>query len=75
MELQLSLLDPFLDQLVEDSDVRRFFDSGFTFRFCLLLGSLEDGDLRQELIVVMLQCLLLAGGILAVESSLLSVVI
>ena len=38
LELQFSLLDPSLDQLVEDSDVGRFFDSSpslTVISFCL----------------------------------------
>jgi len=41
----------------------------------LLLSSLDDSDLRQEVIVVTLQYLMFARGILVVESDLLSVVI
>ena len=39
------------------------------------MGSVKDGNLCQELIVVMLQCLLFVGDILAVEGGLLSVMI
>jgi len=50
-------------------------NSGFVFRLCLHLSSLDGGDLRLELVVELLQHLLLAGDILAVESRLLLVAI
>ena len=120
-ELQFSLLDPSLDQLVEGSDVGRFFDFEFgsdkllfgneanrhhcqssihggghlfelpqfcdgligpsvsdirlVFRLHLLLGSLEGGDMRMELVIELLQRLMLIGGSFAVEVHLLSVTI
>ena len=55
------------------SNVGKFFKSGIDFRLRLCQGVLESVDLRQELIVVMLQCLI-ADGILTVVSSLLSFV-
>ena len=45
------------------------------FQLRLLLGSLESSDLRLELVIVTLQCLLLVGNILAVEGGLLSVIL
>ena len=43
-----------------------FSDFGLAFRLHMLLGSLEDSDLRLKLVIVTLQCLLLAGGLLLV---------
>jgi len=121
LELQFSLLDPSLDQLVKISDVGRFFDASpslvmisfysemrridlvvgvifvqegrwsgppqicdgptgpslsdfrLAFQLCLLMGSLEGGDLRLELIVD--QRLLFTSGVLMVESGLLPIAI
>ena len=45
------------------------------FQLCLLLSALEGSDLHLKLVIVTLQCLLLAGDIPTIEGGLLSVMI
>ena len=53
----------------------RVSNFGLVLWLHLLLGSLEGGDLRLELVIVPFQHLLLSGGIFAIESCLLPVAI
>ena len=73
--MKLSLLDPSLDQLVEDPDVWRVSISRLDFRLCRCLDVLEGSDLSSELFVKPPQCLLFTNVILAVESRLLPIMI
>ena len=68
IQLQLSLLDPSLDQLVEDPDVGRFSNSRHAFRLRRCLGVLEGRDLNMGLFAKLPQYLLLTDVILAVKS-------
>ena len=72
VELQLSLLDPSLIQLVKDPG--RFSDSKLAFQLRRYMGVLEGNDLGLEF-VELPQCLLFMDGILVIESRLLPVTI
>ena len=75
IELQLCLLDSSLDQLIEDSNVGRFFDSRLAFRLRQWLGVLKGSDLGLEFFVELPQCLLFMDDIFAFESHLLPITI
>ena len=53
----------------------RVLPSKFVLRLCLRLGILEGSDLSPVLVVELLQSLLFANGVLAIESLLLLIAI
>ena len=67
VELQFSLFDPSLDQLVRGLEVRRSADFRLIFqpRQCLVV--LEGSNLGLVLIVELPQCLIFTDGILTIE--------
>ena len=72
---QLGFRNPFLNQLIKDSEVGRSTDFRLSFLLCRWLVILEGSNLSLELVVEPPQCLLLMDGILVVKSRLLRITI